>query len=100
LVDETIRDCAKERDGHMGDRWAMSTDGTIRVGSRVRVRDQDGDEDLSIVTPDEVDVRSGRISMECPLSKALLGHTAGEEVRVRAPGGVRAVTIMSVDWAS
>jgi transcription elongation GreA/GreB family factor len=84
----------------MSDTWAVSTDGAVRVGSRVLVRDQDGDEELSIVAPDEVDFRSGRISMDCPLSLALLGHTAGEEVRVRAPGGVRAVTILSVDWAS
>jgi transcription elongation GreA/GreB family factor len=74
-----------------------AVNGTIRVGSRVRVRDLDGDEDLSIVTPDQVDVARGRISMDCPLSRALLGHVAGEHVSVRAPGGVRAVTILRVD---
>ncbi len=75
---------------------AAAVNDTIRVGSRVRVRDLEGDEDLSIVTPDQVDVARGRISMDCPLSRALLGHVAGEHVRVRAPGGVRAVTIVSV----
>lgn len=75
---------------------ATVVSGAIRVGSRVRVRDVDGDEELSIVTPDEVDVARGFISMDCPLSRALLGHVAGELVSVRAPGGVRAVTILSV----
>lgn len=76
---------------------ATAANGTIRVGSRVRVRDLDGDEVLSIVTPDQVDVASGHISMDCPLGRALLGHVAGDHVSVRAPGGVRGVTILSVD---
>ena len=76
---------------------ATAVNGTVRVGSRVRLRDLDGDEVLSIVTPDLVDVPGGLISMDCPLGRALLGHVAGEHVSVRAPGGVRAVTILSVD---
>jgi len=37
-----------------------------------------------------------RISSKSPLAMALLGHAAGEQVKVRAPGGLRAVTILRV----
>ncbi len=76
---------------------ATAVDRTVRVGSRVRVRDEDGDEDLSIVPPEQVDLARGHISMDCPLGRALLGHVTGEVVTVRAPGGARPVTIVSVD---
>lgn len=49
-----------------------------------------------IVGGEEADATSRRISTESPLGMALLGHAAGEEVKVRAPGGPRAVTILLV----
>lgn len=69
----------------------------VRMGSRVRVRDLEGEEEFIIVGSDEVDHAYRRISMDCPLGSALLGRRAGESVRVRAPGGLRAVMIVSVD---
>ena len=68
----------------------------VKVGSRVRVRDRDGEEEYTIVGGDEADFALHRISPESPLAAALLGHTPGERVRVRAPGGLRAVTILGV----
>jgi transcription elongation GreA/GreB family factor len=68
----------------------------VTVGSLVRVMDREGEEEYTIVGGEDADVMSRRISMESPLAMALLGHTAGEQVRVRAPGGLRAVTIVRV----
>jgi transcription elongation GreA/GreB family factor len=68
----------------------------VEVGSRVRVRDRDGEEEYTIVGGDEADVALHRISTESPLAVALLGHAPGEQVKVRAPGGLRAVTILGV----
>ena len=62
----------------------------------VCVRDRDGEEEYTIVGGEEADVVSNRISDESPLAMALLGHAAGEQVKVRAPGGLRAVTILRV----
>jgi transcription elongation factor GreA len=69
---------------------------TVTVGSLVRVRDRDGEEEYAIVGGEDADVASRRISTESPLAMALLGHAAGEQVKVRAPGGLRAVTILRV----
>ena len=69
----------------------------IHVGSRVRVRDQDGDAVFTIVGPEDSDGAAGRISDVSPLGEALLGHGPGDQVDVRAPGGVRTVAVMAVD---
>ncbi len=61
----------------------------------VRVLDREGEEEYTIVGED-ADAWSRRISSESPLAMALLGHAEGEQVRVRAPGGLRAVTILRV----
>lgn len=74
----------------------MSDNSTVRVGSLVRVRDRDGEEEYTIVGGEDADVVSNRISTESPLAMALLGHAVGEQVKVRAPGGLRAVTILRV----
>jgi transcription elongation factor GreA len=70
--------------------------GTVRVGSQVRVRFSDGEEEYTIVGGEDADFASRRISRESPLALALLGHAQGEQVKVRAPGGTRAVTILRV----
>jgi transcription elongation GreA/GreB family factor len=62
----------------------------------VRVRFSDGEEEYTIVGGEEADMASRRISTESPLALALLGREAGEQVKVRAPGGTRAVTILRV----
>lgn len=68
----------------------------IEVGSRVRVRDRDGEEEYTIVVGDDADAALRRISTESPMAIALLGRAPGEQVKVRAPGGPRAVTILGV----
>jgi transcription elongation factor GreA len=69
----------------------------ICVGSRVRVRDLDGDAVFTIVGPEDSDSAAGLISDQSPLGLALLGHGSGDRVDVRAPGGVRTVAIVEVD---
>jgi transcription elongation factor GreA len=69
---------------------------TIRVGSRVKLHDQDGEDDLCVVRPEEADPFTGLVSVESPLGRALIGRSAGDCVNVRTPGGVRAVTVLAI----
>ena len=62
----------------------------------VRVLDREGEEEYTIVGNQDADFVSRRISSDSPLAMALLGHGEGEQVKVRAPGGLRAVTIVRV----
>lgn len=68
----------------------------VRIGSRVSVRDRDGEAEFRIVEPHEADAVAERVSAESPLGRALLGRRVGELVRFRAPGGVLAVTVVDV----
>ncbi|HXA28115.1 MAG TPA: transcription elongation factor GreA [Candidatus Angelobacter sp.] len=72
-------------------------DGIVQVGSVVKVKDDFGEETYTIVGPAEVDVAGGRISMESPVGKALIGHRVGEKVQVQTPSGSRTVKIVKVD---
>ena len=69
---------------------------TVKVGSRVRVLFSDGEDEYTIVGVEDADAAARRISTESPLGMALLGRAAGERVKVRAPGGLRAVTILDI----
>lgn len=72
-------------------------DGRVAFGSTVTLRWESGREQtLSIVGPDEVDVKAGRMSVEAPLAKSLLGLAAGDTVEVVRPRGVEGATIISV----
>jgi transcription elongation factor GreA len=71
-------------------------DGVVQVGSVVKVRDEFGEEAFTIVGPAEVDVANGRISLESPVGKALMGHRAGDAVEVQSPAGARSLSIVSV----
>ncbi len=73
-----------------------STDDVVRVGSRVRVMDADGEDEFMIVADYEADALADRISAESPFGRALLGHRIGDRVRFRAPGGIMAVTVVAV----
>ena len=70
--------------------------GVIALGSSVEVQDEFGKQTFTIVGPAEVDVAAGRISLESPVGKALLGHKVGDEVQVQSPGGSRKVRIAGV----
>jgi len=74
----------------------MVAQDVIQVGSRVRIRDEDGEEEFTIVPECAADAFADRISAESPFGRALLGHQVGERVRFGAPGGVVGVTVMAV----
>lgn len=72
--------------------------GTVRVGSLVEVQDGELNEAWRIAVADEADARVGLLSEDAPLGRALLGHRAGERVRVVGPGTARRlVRIVRVD---
>lgn len=76
---------------------AASSDGPVRFGAAVRIRDDDGAErQVQIVGIDEADPARGRISWTSPLARALTGRRVGDEVRVETPRGAAFVEILAV----
>jgi len=59
----------------------------VHLGSKVVVESKEGKEEFVIVGPAEADPETGRISNESPIGKGLLGHSAGDVVKIQTPGG-------------
>jgi transcription elongation factor GreA len=61
----------------------------VTIGSTVVIKEDGGDEDeeYMIVGPAEADPRTGKISHESPIGKALIGRKKGDKVRVETPAG-------------
>jgi transcription elongation factor GreB len=73
----------------------------VYFGAWVTLEDEDGAETTyRIVGPDEADVKEGRLSVESPLARALLGRELGEAVRVERPRGAVEYTIARVTYRS
>jgi transcription elongation factor GreA len=70
--------------------------GTVVLGSRVRVRDADGEHEYTMVTRVTAGGPSECVSIGSPVGSALLGRRSGEQVRVQTPGGVRLLMVVDV----
>lgn len=69
----------------------------IQVGSRVTIKEGNFEaETFIIVGAAEANPREGKISNESPIGKAILGHKAGDVVRVETPGGTYNVKIIKL----
>jgi transcription elongation GreA/GreB family factor len=69
---------------------------TVVLGSRVRVRDEDGEHEYAMVARVTIDSPPGCVSIGSPVGRALLGSRRGEQVRVHTPGGVRLLRVVDV----
>ena len=79
------------------DEHELSTE-LVNVGSKVKVEDMEYSEviDYKIVGPSEADPRECKISDESPVGAALIGHEAGEIVKVETPGGICTYKIIEI----
>ena len=60
----------------------------VQIGVRVTLQDDDGDEyERTLVGTAESDPTKGRISVDAPLARGILGHKVGEKVKVALPAG-------------
>ncbi len=77
----------------------QTPDDLVALGRSVVVRENgyDDEEIYTIVGSTETDPSNGRISNESPIGKALIGHTAGDVVRVAAPAGEIEFRIVRVE---
>jgi transcription elongation factor GreB len=73
----------------------------VYFGAWVTLEDEEGAETTyRLVGADEADVRAGRLSVESPLARALLGRELGESVRVERPRGAVEYTVVRVTYRS
>ena len=116
LSENADYDAAKERQGFIEGRIAevesklanaqvidpgeVEADGRVVFGATVDIEDAESGErsTYQIVGDDEADIKGGKISVNSPIARALIGKTEGDSVEVQAPGGVRRYEILAVRY--
>ncbi len=70
----------------------------VGYGSVVTVTDLDGDDEqvFTFVSQNEVNPSEGKISLNSPFGTAMQNRTAGDEVQVHVPAGVRELRIVKL----
>jgi transcription elongation factor GreA len=90
---------AKLANAQVIDPKLVAADGRCVFGSTVDVEDADGHAATwQIVGDDEADIKQGRISVNSPIARGLIGKEAGESVEVQTPGGIKAYEILDVRY--
>ena len=116
LSENAEYDAAKERQGFIEGRIAevesklstaqvidpklLDADGRCVFGSTIDLEDMESGKRVvyQIVGEDEADLKSGKISINSPIARALIGKFAGDVAEVQAPGGVREYEVIDVRY--
>ncbi len=71
----------------------------VYFGAWVTLEDEAGEEQrYRIVGPDEFDLKQGKLSMDSPMARSLLGKRLDDEVTVRSPGGEQRFYITEISY--
>jgi transcription elongation factor GreA len=72
----------------------------VKFGATIKLADEDTDEKISyqIVGQDESDIKSGLLSIQSPLARALIGKQVGDSVEVSTPGGSKSYEIVKISF--
>lgn len=73
-------------------------DGKIHILSTVTIKNIKTGKviEYTLVSSEEADFQSGKISVTSPVGQALLGKTVGEQVKVKAPAGLLEFEVLTI----
>jgi len=79
----------------------LDVDGRCVFGATVELADLEIGANVTyqIVGDDEADIKVGKISVNSPIARALIGKYSGDVAEVLAPGGVKEYEILDVKYA-
>ena len=78
----------------------LNVQGKVVFGATVELEAEDSGETVTyqIVGDAEADIEEGRISVNSPIARALIGKEQDDEVQVQAPGGTKTYYILSIRY--
>lgn len=84
---------------HVIDPATIATEKVV-FGATVKLRALGNGEEAaySIVGVDEADIKHGKISIESPIARALIGKEEGDDVKVTTPLGIKEYEIISIQY--
>lgn len=85
---------------HVIDVTTFTNEGKVVFGATVTLTHVDNDDSLryQIVGDDEADVKGGKLSVNSPIARAVIGKTEGDVVTVQTPSGKVDYEISQVDY--
>ena len=101
FLEARIRDIeSKLAHAHVVDPAAIDAGGKIVFGATVDLEDLASGDEVSyqIVGDDEAEIKAGKISINSPIARALIGKHAGDTAEVDAPSGVREYEVLAVRY--
>ena len=71
----------------------------VYIGAIVTLMDLETDEKIKymLVAPEESNYEENKISISSPIGKGLLGHSAGETLKIKVPAGVLSYKILKIE---
>ena len=98
-IDSRVRFLNKRLDElQVVDRPPADTD-KVYFGARVTLEDEAGEErQWRIVGPDEFDVGEGKLSMDSPMARSLIGKRLDDEITLRSPSGEQYFCITGISY--
>lgn len=84
---------------HVIDVSKLPRNGKVVFGVTVTIADEESGDEVryQIVGEDEADIPAGRISVNSPIARALIGKEEGEVATVQTPGGTRHWEVVAVE---
>ncbi len=91
---------AKLANAQVIDPKTLNAGGRVVFGATVVLADEEtGDEvTYQIVGDDEADIKQGKISVNAPIARAIIGKEEGDVVDVQTPGGMKTYEIVQVRY--
>ena len=98
-IDSRIRFLTKRLDGMTVVNHIPDDQDKVYFGAFVTLEDEEGEEvEYRIVGPDEFNVVDGKLSMDSPLGKAILGKRVEDKIKVSSPKGVKVFYISKIRY--
>ena len=91
---------AKLANAQVIDPKTLNAGGRVVFGATVVLADEDSGEEVTyqIVGDDEADIKQGKISVNAPIARAIIGKEEGDVVDVQTPGGMKTYEIVQVRY--
>jgi transcription elongation factor GreB len=98
-IDSRVRFLNKRLDELEVVQRAPADTGKIFFGAWVTLENEAGKESRwRIVGPDEFDLASGKLSMDSPMARAILGKRLDDEVKVHSPSGEQLYYVTDISY--
>jgi transcription elongation factor GreB len=98
-IDRRLRFLSKRLDALTVVRSSPDQEGRVYFGAWVTLEDAKGDvTEYRLVGPDEFDVAAGKISIESPMGRSLMGKEEGDEFVLRRPKGPATFKVVAIRY--